>query len=161
MYSDVCNSNDVLTHGGKRYFIIFIDDFSKYCYVYLVNHKNELFDKFKVYKTEVENQLERKIKILRSDRGGEYTSLDISTFCEMHDIIHEGTPSYAPQSNGIAERKNCTLLDMMNVMLVSSGLPSNMWGEALYSACHILKIECLIKFLNKPLMSYGEKENQN
>ena len=138
VHSDVCDSNDVLTRGGKRYFITFIDDFSKYCYVYLVNHKSELFDKFKVYKTEVENQLERKIKILRSDRGGEYTSLDMSNFCEMHGIIHEVTPPYAPQSNGIAERKNRTLLDMVNAMLVSSGLPSNMWGEALYSACHIL-----------------------
>ena len=110
VHSDICDSND----------------FSKYCYVYLVNHKSELFDKFKVYKTEVENQLERKIKILRSDRGGEYTSLDMSNFCEMHGIIHEVTPPYAPQSNGIAERKNRTLLDMVNVMLVSSGLPSNM-----------------------------------
>ena len=57
----ICDSSDVLTRGGKRYFITFIDDFSKYCYVYLVNHKSELFDKFKVYKIEVENQLEIKI----------------------------------------------------------------------------------------------------
>ena len=51
----------------------------------------------------------------------------------MHDIILEVTPPYVPQSNGITERKNRTLLDMVNVMLVSSGLPKNMWGEALYS----------------------------
>jgi len=66
------DSNDVLTHGGKRYFITFFDDFSKYCYVYLVNHKSELFNKFKVYKTEVENQL-KKIKILYFDRDEDYT----------------------------------------------------------------------------------------
>ena len=126
--------------------------------MYLVNHKSELFDKFKVYKKEVENQLERKIKILRSYRGGEYTSLNMSNFCEMHDIIHEGTPSYAPQSNGIAERKNCTLLDMVNAILVSFGLPKNMWGEALYFSCHILK-SVPYKFFEKTLMSYGEKEN--
>ena len=76
VHSHVCNSNDVLMRCGKRYFITFIEDFSKYCYLYLVNHKSELFDKFKVYKTKVE----RKIKILRSDRGEEYTSLDISIF---------------------------------------------------------------------------------
>jgi len=81
VHSDVCDSNDVLTRGGKRNFITFIDDFSKYCYMYLVNHKSELFDKFKVYKTEVENQLERKIKILCFDRGGECISLDMSIFC--------------------------------------------------------------------------------
>jgi len=62
VHSDVCDSNDVLTCGGKRYFIAFMDDFSKYCYVYLVNHKTKLFDKFKVYKIEVENQLEEKLK---------------------------------------------------------------------------------------------------
>ena len=158
VHSDVCDSNDVLTRGGKRYFITFIDDFSKYCYVYLVNHKSELFDKFKVYKTEVENQLERKIKILRSDRGGEYTSLDMSNFCEMHGIIHEVTPPYAPQSNGIAERKNRTLLDMVNAMLVSSGLPSNMWGEALYSACHILNRVPYKNFEKTPYELWRKRE---
>jgi len=72
IHTDVC--------GGKRYFITFIDDFSKYCYVYLINHKHEFFEKFKIYKSEVENQLERTIKILRSDRGGEYTSLEMNVF---------------------------------------------------------------------------------
>ena len=158
VHNDVCDSNDVLTRGGKRYFITFIDDFSKYCYVYLVNHKSELFDKFKVYKTEVENQLERKIKILRSDRGGEYTSLDMSNSCEMHGIIHEVTPPYAPQSNGIVERKNHTLLDMVNVMLVSSGLPSNMWGEALYSACHILNRVPYKNFEKTPYELWRKRE---
>ena len=66
------------------------------------------------------------------------THLDMSNFCKMHGIIHEVTPEYAPRSNGIAERKNRILLDMVNAMLVSSGLPKIMWGEALYSACHIL-----------------------
>ena len=90
----------MLTCGEKRYFITFIDNFSKYCYVYLINHKSELFDKFKVYKVEVENQLERKIKILHSNRGGEYASSEMNEFCEMHGIIHEVTPPYAPQSKG-------------------------------------------------------------
>ena len=157
VHSDVCDSNDVLTRGGKRYFITFFDDFSKYCCVYLINHKSELFDKFKVYKIEVENQLERKIKILRSNRGGEYTSLDMSNFCEMHGIIHEVAPPYALQSNGISERKNRTLLDMVNAMLVSSGLPKNMWVK-LYILHVKFLIGYLINFLKKPFTSYGEKE---
>jgi len=68
IHSDVCDSNDVLTHDGKIYFITFIDDFSKYCYVYIINHKHEIFDKFKIYKSELENQLERKIRLLRSNK---------------------------------------------------------------------------------------------
>jgi hypothetical protein len=65
---------------------------------------------FKIYKVEVENQLERKIKHLRSDRGGEYFSNTFNTFCEEHDIVHERTPPYSRQSNRIAKRKNRNVL---------------------------------------------------
>nr|KYP56508.1 Retrovirus-related Pol polyprotein from transposon TNT 1-94 [Cajanus cajan] len=74
IHCDICDRNGVITHGGNKHFITFTDDFSKYCYVYLIIHKSELFDKFKVYKAEVENQLERKIKILHSNSGGEFSS---------------------------------------------------------------------------------------
>jgi len=66
----MCNSNRVLTRGGRRYFVTFIDDYFKFCYTYLLKFKDEVLDWFKVDKAEVENQLERKIKILRSERGG-------------------------------------------------------------------------------------------
>ena len=72
--------NDVLTKGGKRYFITFIDDFFRFTYVYLMKNKDESFDMFKRYKTEVENQKDRKIKILQSDRGGEYFPNDFLHF---------------------------------------------------------------------------------
>ena len=75
--------------------------------------------------------------MLRSDRGGEYES-PFADFCAQHGIIHETTPPYSPQSNGIAERKNRTLKEMMNAMLLSSGLPPNMWGEAILSANYLL-----------------------
>ena len=84
------------------------------------------------------SQLENKIKTLRSNRGGEYAPTEMVEFCKEHSIIHEVTPSDAPQSNGVAERKNSTLVDMVNAMLHSSGLPNNFWGETLYSACLIL-----------------------
>jgi len=91
-----------------------------------------------VYKVEAVNQLERKIKILRSDRGGEYTLNDMSGLCQEHGIIHEVIAPYTAQSNGVTERKNRTLMDMMDCMLLSSGAPENLWGEALLSACFIL-----------------------
>ena len=70
IHSDVYDSNRVLTRGGKRYFVTYIDDYSKFCYTCLLKFKDELLDWFKVYKAEAENQLEKKIKILRFDRGG-------------------------------------------------------------------------------------------
>jgi hypothetical protein len=69
---DLCEMNGILTKGGKRYFITFIDDSTRFRYVYLLKSKDESLHYFKTYKAEVENQLKRKIKRLRSDRGGEY-----------------------------------------------------------------------------------------
>ena len=75
-----------------------IHDSTRYCYVYLLKSKDEAFHFFKIYKAEVENQLERKIKRVRSDRGGEYFSNEFNFFCEEHGIIHERTPPYSPKS---------------------------------------------------------------
>ena len=92
------------SRGGKKYFITFIDDCTRYCYVYLLNSKDEAIDAFRQYKTEVENQLDKKIKMIRSDRGGEYES-PFAEICLENGIIHQTTAPYTPQSNGIAERK--------------------------------------------------------
>ena len=137
VHSDVCELNGVLTRGGERYFIKFIDNFSRFTYVYLMRNKDESFDMFKRYKTEVENQNGRKIKILRSDRGGEYFPNNFSTFCEEHGIIHQSSAPYTPLQNGLDKRKNRTLVDMVNVMILSVELPFNLWGEALLTACHV------------------------
>jgi transposase InsO family protein len=117
IHSDLCEMNGILTKGGKQYFITFIDDSTKFCYVYLLKLKDEALHYFKTYKAEVENQLERKIKWLRSDHGGEYFLVDFSDFCVEHGIINERTPPYSPKSNGVDERKNHTLTDLVNAIL--------------------------------------------
>ena len=127
IHTDICDLKFVQTRGGKKYFITFIDDCTRYCQVYLLSGKDEAFEMFKEYKAEVENQLGKKIKSLRSDRGGEYV-YPFEGFCAEHGIIHQTTAPYSPQQNGIAERKNRTLKEMMNAMLINSGLPQNMWG---------------------------------
>ena len=137
IHSDVCDMKSVQTRGGKKYFIIFIDDCTRYCYVYLLRSKDEAIKAFMQYKNEVENQLNKKIKVLRSDRGGEYES-PFGEFCLQHGIVHQTIAPYSPQQNGVAKRKNRTLKDMMNAMLISSGLPQNLWGEAILSANYIL-----------------------
>ena len=89
------------------------------------------------YKNEVENQINKKIKVLRSDRGGEYES-PFGEFCLQHGIIHQTTAPYSSQQNGVVKRKNRTLKEMINAILISFGLPQNLWGEAILSTNYIL-----------------------
>src|SRR6266540_4898987 len=86
IHSDLCEMNGVLIKGGKRYFMTLIDDSTRYFYVYLLKSKDEALDFFKIYKVEAENQLDRKIKRLRSDRGGEYFSSEFDLFYAEHGI---------------------------------------------------------------------------
>jgi hypothetical protein len=129
---DVCDLSDKITRGGKRYFITFINDLSKYAYIYLIRTKDEGLDMFKIYKAKVENILGCMIKLLRSDRGGEYFNNDFDNFYEINGIIHKRTTPYTVQQNGVAERKNRTLMDMINIMLNHYGLPVNLWDEAIF-----------------------------
>ena len=96
IHSDICELNGILTCGGKQYLITFCDDYSRFLHVYLLHSKYEAFEDFKLYKAEVENQKEKQIKILRSDRGGEYFSTEFDTFCEENGIKHERTSPFTP-----------------------------------------------------------------
>ncbi|GJY93927.1 retrovirus-related pol polyprotein from transposon TNT 1-94, partial [Tanacetum coccineum] len=111
---------------------------SKFCYVYLINTKDEALNMFKTYKAEFENQLDKKIKILRSNRGVEYESNDFAEFCSTFGIVHQITAPYTPQQNGVAARKNRTLKNMINSILITSGSPHSLWGKACLAANTIL-----------------------
>ncbi|CAA0819557.1 Uncharacterized mitochondrial protein AtMg00710, partial [Striga hermonthica] len=137
IHTDVCDMKSVQTRTNKKYFVAFIDDCTRFCYLYLLRSKDEAVEVFKIYKTEVENQLGKRIKIIRSARGGEYVA-PFEQICSEYGIIHQTTAPYSPQSNGVAERKNRTLKEMMNAMLINLGLPRNMWGEAVLTKNHIL-----------------------
>jgi transposase InsO family protein len=129
IHSDICEMNDVLTEGGQRYFITMIDDASRYCYDYLLKTKDEVMNCFKIYKAEVKNQLEKKIKRFRSDHGGKYFPNEFDLFRVKHGVMHERTPSYSPQSNRVAERKNRTLINLVNSVLDTAGLSKVWWGR--------------------------------
>ena len=139
IHSDICDLKFIQTRGGKKYFLTLIDDCTRYCYVYLLRSKDEALEMFQHFKNEVENQLDRKIKVIRSYRGGEYEA-PFGDFCSQHGIIHQTTTAYSPQQNGVVELKNRTLKEMMNALLLSSGLPQNLWGEAILSANYILNL---------------------
>ena len=96
--------------------------------LYLLRTKDKALEMFIKYKSEIENQKNKRIKRLRTDRGGEYEYNPFKEFCEQNGIIHEVTPPYSPESNGIAKRKNRTLKEMMNAMLVSSAIFQHLGG---------------------------------
>nr|GEX92334.1 zinc finger, CCHC-type [Tanacetum cinerariifolium] len=113
---------------NKKYVVTFIDDASRFCYVYLLHAKDKALDKFRIYKTEVELQQNDLIKTLRTDRGGKYYD---PVFFQYVGVIYETTAPYTPQQNGMAERKNKALKEMVNSMLSYSGLSEGFWGEAI------------------------------
>ena len=122
VHSDVCDMNIVQIRGSTKYFVTFSDDNTRFCYVYLLRSKDKVIESFIHYKNKVENQLDKKIKRIKSDRGREYVS-QFGEYCSNHEIIHETITPYLPQQNMIAKRKKRTLNEMINAMLTSSGLP--------------------------------------
>ncbi|KAJ9556975.1 hypothetical protein OSB04_011589 [Centaurea solstitialis] len=138
IHTDCVGPFSHVARGGYRYFITFTDDFSRYGYVYLMRHKSESFERFREFQNEVQNQLGRKIKFLRSDRGGEYLCDEFDNHLMECGIVSQLTPPYTPQMNGVSERRNRTLLDMVRSMMCHSTLPISFWGHALETTAHIL-----------------------
>ena len=101
-----------------------------------MKNKSDAFEKFQDFLKEVENQLDRKIKRIRSDRGCEYESSVFNSFVQSLGIIHETTAPYSPASSGVAERKNRTLIELTNAMLIEYHAHLHFWGEAILTACY-------------------------
>ena len=138
IHSDICGPLNPVSKGQGKYFITFIDECSKYCWVFVLKSKCEAFETFKSWKCLVEAQYERKVKILRSDNGGEYLSNAFSRYLEDENIIHQTSIPRTPEQNGVAERKNRSLVEKMRCMLSDAKLPKMFWGEALSTANHII-----------------------
>ena len=163
IHTDVCGPMSVSARGGYRYFVTFTDDLSRYGYIYLMKHKSETFEKFKEFQSEVENHRNRKIKFLRSDRGGEYLSYEFGTHMKQCGIVSQLTPAGTPRRNGVSERRNRTLLDMVRSMMSLTDLPLSFWGHALETATFTLNrapsksVETTpyeLWFGNKPKLSF-------
>ncbi|GJS84672.1 retrotransposon protein, putative, ty1-copia subclass [Tanacetum coccineum] len=116
IHTDVCGPLRHVSRQGASYFITFTDDYSRYGYVYLLKHKHEVFETFKVFKNEVENQLRKIIKALRSDRGGEYISQEFKDYLKACGIIQQLTPPYTPQHNEVSERRNQSATRILNMV---------------------------------------------
>src|SRR3954462_9101935 len=138
IHTDVRGPISTTARGGYQYFVTFTDDLSRYGYIYLMRHKSETFEKFKEFHNEVENQLGKTIKLLRSDRGGEYLSQEFDDHLKSRGIVPQITTPGTPQRNGVSERRNRTLLDMVRSMMSQSDLPLAFWGYALETAAFTL-----------------------
>lgn len=140
IHTDVCGPMTKKSLGGASYYVSFIDDYSKKIFVYIIKKKSAVFDCFVKFKNLMENQLDKKIKIIRSDNGGEYINDSFKVFCEKHGIIHQKTCSSTPQQNGVSERFNRTIVEKARCMLFDARLPLTFWAEAVNTAVKVINL---------------------
>jgi hypothetical protein len=140
--TDIYDPFPVKSVDGFDSFITFTDDFSRYGYIYPIKERSETLDKFKIFKTEVENQHNIKIKLVRSDHGGEYygrhtpydqVPVPFARFLQENNIVAQYSMPGDPQQNGVTERRSHTLIDMVRSMVSYSTLPISLWMEGLKS----------------------------
>lgn len=137
MHTDLCGPMSVSTHTNKKYMLTFIDDYSRYTKIYLLHKKSEVNEKLIEFVTLVKNQFKTKPKKFNSDRGGEYMSNYLENYFNSEGIEIQYTAPYTPELNGIAERKNRSLIEMVRCMLNESKLPKIFWGEAAVTANYL------------------------
>lgn len=138
VHSDVAGPMSTPTIGGGRFFVTFIDDFTRYATVYIIPAKSAVFEVFKLFKASAENFHSAKLKTLRTDGGGEYISKAFKSYLEQHGIAKQTTTPHTPQQNGVAERFNRTILERSRSMMNATSLPLAFWGEAVVTACYLI-----------------------
>src|SRR5579871_4185353 len=137
IHTDICGPMNYLSLGGAKYFIIFIDNKTRMTFIYLLKTKGEAFDKFKNFQALVENQQNKKIKRIRSDNGGEFTSKKFKQYLQDYGIQHETTVPYTSQQNGVSERSNRTIIERTKSMLYTSRLGYKFWGEVVVTIVYL------------------------
>ncbi|GJW49733.1 zinc finger, CCHC-type containing protein [Tanacetum coccineum] len=138
VYGDLCGPITPPTPSGKKYIFLLVDDYSRYMWVYFLNTKDQAFDTFKEYKKTIENELRTTLKMLRTDRGGEFTSNEFTQYCKENGIARQLTAPYSPQQNGVVERRNRTIMSTTRCMMKATNMPQNFWAEAVRHAIYIL-----------------------
>ena len=107
-------------------------------WLYLLKHKDEVFATFHLFHTMIQTQFSEKIKILRSDNGGEYVNQQFRTYLDNHGILHETSCSQTPQQNGTAERKNRHILETARALLIGAHMPNKYWSDAVTTVVYLL-----------------------
>jgi hypothetical protein len=161
VHADLCGQITPKSLGGASYFLLVVDDYSRFMWVELLKSKDQALEYFKKMKTRAEVELDGKLKALRTDRGGEFTSSLFTIFCNDQGIKHYTTAPYSPQQNGVVERRNQTVVEMARCMMKAMQVPSEFWGEAICTAVYVLNRAPTKALNNKtPFESwFGRKPN--
>lgn len=138
VHADICGPIKPESNSKKRYFITFIDDYSRKTWIYFLSEKSSTFETFKKFKVLVEKESGSSLCCLRTDRGGEFTSSEFVEFCSVNGIKRQLTAAYTPQQNGVAERKNRTIMNMVRSMLSVKEIPKEFWPEAVKWSTYVL-----------------------
>ncbi|GJU55625.1 putative ribonuclease H-like domain-containing protein [Tanacetum coccineum] len=149
LHMDLFGPTNVKSLMKKSYCLVVTDDFSRFSWVFFLATKDETSGILKTFITEIENQLDHKVKVIRCDNGTEFKNSVMNQFCEMKGIKREFSVARTPQQNGVAERRNRTLIEAARTMLVDSKLPTTFWAEAVNTACYVLNRVLVIKPHNK------------
>jgi transposase InsO family protein len=150
--------------GGNKYGLVIIDDYSHFTWVSFLQDKSETQEVLKKFLRRVKNEFDAKVKMIRSDNDTEFKNTQVEDFLDEEGIKHEFSAPYTPQQNGVAERKNRTLIEMARTILDEYKTSDRFWAEAINTACHAtnrLYLHKLIKKTsyeiltgNKPNVSY-------
>ncbi|GJW58402.1 putative ribonuclease H-like domain-containing protein [Tanacetum coccineum] len=134
---------------NKKYYLVVIDDYSRFTWVFFLATKDETSGILKSFIAEIENIVDKKVKIIRCDNGTEFKNRVMSEFCEKKDIKKEFSIARTPQQNGVAKRRNRTLIEAARTMLADSKLPTTFWAEAVNTACYVQNRVLVVKPHNK------------
>jgi hypothetical protein len=136
IHSDVPAS--ITSFNGYRYYILFVDDYTRFNWLYLLKQKSDVFTTFKNFKATVENEFSKQIKFLRTNCGGEYTSNEFNAFCASNGITYHLSCPHTPQQNGIVERKHRHIIECALTLLSHASLPTVHWTYAITTAIHLI-----------------------
>ncbi|GJS73530.1 putative ribonuclease H-like domain-containing protein [Tanacetum coccineum] len=149
LHMDLFGPTNVKGLMKKSYCLVVADDFSRFSWVFFLATKDETSGILKTFITEIENQLDYKVKVIRSDNGIEFKNSVINQFYKMKGIKREFSVARTPQQNGVVERRNITLIEAARTMLVDLKLPTTFWAEIVNTACYVLNRVLVIKPHNK------------
>ncbi|KAL4376396.1 hypothetical protein GQ457_02G039420 [Hibiscus cannabinus] len=138
VHSDLCGPMKTSSMNGSKYFVLFIDDLTRMCWVYFLKSKLNVLSTFKEFKIFAENQSDCKLKVLRTDNSGEYVYNEFNDFCRDSGILHQLIVPRTPQQNRVCERRNRTVLEMARCMFFEKHLPKLFWAEAVDTAVYLL-----------------------